>query len=60
MIFIFEVEISQDHHRMKTNIPGMSRLRDEASSALSECESIEGNSVECIRVDLKKTGETNV
>ncbi len=54
MIFIFEVEISDDHHRMKTNIPAMSRLRDEVTDALSDCESIEGNVVECINVELKR------
>ena len=53
MIFVFEVEISDDHHRMRTNIPAMARLRAEATDALADCPSIEGNSVECISVDLK-------
>lgn len=53
MRFIFEVEISNDHHRMKTNIPGLARLREEVTDALCGCESIEGNAVECVSVDLK-------
>jgi hypothetical protein len=52
----FDIEITEDHHRIqkgKKHLPSLlSELSDEVSGAVSGHEEIEGNAVTCTGVDV--------